>query len=313
MRTVSIGLPVFNAERFLETALNSVLTQTYTNLEIIISDNGSTDRTAGICRAYASSDPRIRYIRHPTNRGASFNHDFVARRATGYYFRWFACDDVMAPTCIEECVRALDRDPGLVLAWPRPTVTNSADDIVAGFEVDLTWEDESSFTRLRSRIGRRADDEQTGWCFPMYGLSRRVDVVKCLPLGPFHGSDQVLLAQLALKGRWVELQSGLFFCRVHDGNSTSARRRHDVGPWMKPGMTPGLSMPAWRRLLGFVRVVIRADLGVAEKARCVGLLAAWPFVREHPRLLWWDLKVLGLELLEQMARREKAAVFLTED
>jgi glycosyltransferase involved in cell wall biosynthesis len=90
---VSIGMPVYNGEPFIREALDSLLTQTFTDFELIISDNGSTDATEAICKEYAAKDLRIRYVRHEENRGASANFWFVLNEAVGEYFMWAAADD----------------------------------------------------------------------------------------------------------------------------------------------------------------------------------------------------------------------------
>ena len=74
---VSIGLPVCNGENYLKQALDSIMAQTYTDFELIISDNASTDRTAQICKEYANRDPRIRYYRNEKNLGAARNFNYV--------------------------------------------------------------------------------------------------------------------------------------------------------------------------------------------------------------------------------------------
>jgi glycosyltransferase involved in cell wall biosynthesis len=68
---ISIGLPVRNGEEYLEESIDSILAQTFTDFELIISDNASTDRTEAICRAYAAKDRRIRYYRNPVNIGGA--------------------------------------------------------------------------------------------------------------------------------------------------------------------------------------------------------------------------------------------------
>ena len=83
MTRVSVGLPVYNGERYLEEALADLVAQTHTDLDILISDNGSTDRTQEICTAWAERDPRITYHRQETNRGAAWNHNAVIHLARG--------------------------------------------------------------------------------------------------------------------------------------------------------------------------------------------------------------------------------------
>jgi len=80
---VSIGLPVYNRERFLRETLESLLAQTFEDFELIISDNASTDGTQAICREYTSKDPRIRYYRNDQNRGASWNYNHVFELSVG--------------------------------------------------------------------------------------------------------------------------------------------------------------------------------------------------------------------------------------
>jgi glycosyltransferase involved in cell wall biosynthesis len=120
---VSIGLPVYNGQRFLAQALDSLLGQTLGDLEIVISDNGSTDRTAEICSRYAARDARIRYIRQESNRGAVWNFNFVALQARGQYFRWASANDFCDPRLLEKCVGMLRSDAGAVLCYGRTCMT----------------------------------------------------------------------------------------------------------------------------------------------------------------------------------------------
>ncbi len=76
---ISIGLPVYNGEKFLNRKLDTLLSQTYSDFEIIISDNGSTDLTSKICNDYLKKDKRIKYFRQKENLGVIANYNFVAR------------------------------------------------------------------------------------------------------------------------------------------------------------------------------------------------------------------------------------------
>jgi len=114
--TVSIGLPVYNGERFIRQALDSALSQTFQDFEIIISDNYSTDGTQEICRAYAAQDSRIKYIRQDKNLGMYWNLSFVARSATGQFFTWLAHDDILEPGFLEQTLKYLSQHPRVVLA-----------------------------------------------------------------------------------------------------------------------------------------------------------------------------------------------------
>ena len=101
---VSIGLPVYNGERYLSETIESILKQSYRNFELIISDNGSTDQTQRICKTYAAKDRRIRCVRHEINRGANWNFRYVFGLARGIYFRWSSADDLFSPDSLFCCV-----------------------------------------------------------------------------------------------------------------------------------------------------------------------------------------------------------------
>jgi glycosyltransferase involved in cell wall biosynthesis len=109
--TVSIGMPVYNGERYIREAVDSALKQTMSDFDLIIADNHSTDTTEAICRKYAERDPRIKYIRHDKNYGLHANFSFVARQATGQFFTWLAYDDALEPGFLERGVRYLVQNP----------------------------------------------------------------------------------------------------------------------------------------------------------------------------------------------------------
>lgn len=113
---VSIGLPVYNGARFLGRALDSLLAQRGANLEILVSDNASTDGSAAIAESYARRDPRVRLFRSAVNAGAEANFARVLREATGTYFMWAACDDWWAPSFVDRMIAALDASPQAVVA-----------------------------------------------------------------------------------------------------------------------------------------------------------------------------------------------------
>ena len=115
---VTIGMPVYNGAALVGAALESILAQTLTDFELIISDNASTDATAEVCRSYAAKDRRIRYYRNEKNLGAAPNFNRVVELATNGvpYFKWAAHDDVIAPTFLEKCARVLDAAPQSVVA-----------------------------------------------------------------------------------------------------------------------------------------------------------------------------------------------------
>jgi glycosyltransferase involved in cell wall biosynthesis len=114
---ISIGMPVFNGELFIREALDSLLAQTFTDFELIISDNASTDGTEAICKEYAAKDRRIRYVRQSDNRGAVANFQFVLDEAVGEYFMWAAADDSRHPDFIKMAEWVLSAAPKVGLVF----------------------------------------------------------------------------------------------------------------------------------------------------------------------------------------------------
>lgn len=98
---ISIGMPVYNGVKYIREALDSLLAQTFTDFELIISDNASTDATQSICEEYARRDPRIRYVRQAENKGALANFQFVLDQSRGEFFMWAAADDLWDRRWIE--------------------------------------------------------------------------------------------------------------------------------------------------------------------------------------------------------------------
>lgn len=107
---ISIGVPVYNSEKFIRKKLDSLLEQTFTDFEVIISDNASTDLTSKICEEYSKKDRRVRYFRQNKNMGAWWNYDFVLQKAKYEYFLWSAVDDIILPQFLEETVKILESD-----------------------------------------------------------------------------------------------------------------------------------------------------------------------------------------------------------
>ena len=107
---VSIGIPVYNGEKTIDSCIKSVLNQTYRNIEIIISDNCSSDSTAAICRDFANLDSRITFVVQDENIGPVANFDFVLSRSTGTYFMWLAADDFKSQDFIEVNLEFLQKN-----------------------------------------------------------------------------------------------------------------------------------------------------------------------------------------------------------
>lgn len=283
-------MPVYNGERYLTEALDSILSQTYADFELIISDNASTDRTEEICREYASRDARISYHRSDINRGAAWNYNHVFELSRGKYFKWASHDDRCAPTFLERCVEALDTSPYVVVSFPRTTVIDAEGGTIDMEEDDLPLDSPDVVRRFVACLNPMKLCHNV-----IFGLIRR-DILAATPLiGAYLASDRSLVAELSLYGPFDELPERLFFRRKHGGNIGIALK--DL-QFYRPELRRRFVMPEWRLLLEFLRSISRVPLGAGEKARLTRAVLRWAVGRRKE--LEWQLKaaikdVLGLE------------------
>ena len=111
---ISIGIPVYNGEKFIRKCIESVLQQTYKNFELIISDNASTDSTPDICKEFLKKDNRITFVRQNENMGPNWNFNFPLEKANGEYFVWLVADAIISPEFIEKNIAVLESQDNTV-------------------------------------------------------------------------------------------------------------------------------------------------------------------------------------------------------
>ena len=241
--TVSIGLPVFNGERYLEDVIESLLAQTYPDFELIITDNASTDRTEALCREYLRRDDRIRYYRSETNYGAARNFNDAFQLAIGRYFKWAADDDLHEPEFLARCVEVLDSQRDVVLCFTRTEFIDENDRPLYEFKypIDLQTADTRALFLHFLSAGYVVHE--------IFGLIRSSALRNTSLIGGYIGSDIVLLGQLALRGRFYQVPELLFQHREHPGRSAIAMKRPtDYTNWFDSAKTEKIVAPFWRRL-----------------------------------------------------------------
>jgi glycosyltransferase involved in cell wall biosynthesis len=123
MKTVSIIIPVYKAEKYIAATLQSALDQTYKNIEILIIDDGSPDRSIEICQQFI--DSRIRIIRQE-NRGLPGARNTGIRHAKGEYLSLLDADDIWLPEKIEKHIKHLENSPGVGVSFSRSAFINEA-------------------------------------------------------------------------------------------------------------------------------------------------------------------------------------------
>jgi glycosyltransferase involved in cell wall biosynthesis len=269
---VSIGLAVFNGEKYLREAIESILAQTFTDFELIISDNASTDRTEEICRAYATQDPRIRYVRNATNIGGANNENQTFHLSRGQYFRLAAHDDVLAPELIEKCVEVLDQDLSVVLC---DSININIDE--NGQEIGIL--DRNIATSIKPCKRFRELANWNHHCEESYGLIRSSIIRKTDLLLNYSDADRTWLAELSLSGRFYKIPKPLFYRRYHSGQSTRVFQDPiDRMAWFNPSSQSRIKSLIQLRRVQFshyLRIIYRADLAFYEYVYCYWHTLCW--------------------------------------
>ncbi|MFE7407828.1 glycosyltransferase family 2 protein [Isoptericola sp. NPDC057559] len=269
---LSFGLPVHDGERFLPTALESLLDQDLEDIEVVVSDNGSTDGTEEICRAAAAADPRVRYHRSPTNRGGTWNYREVLARSSAPLFSWMAVDDVKLPSFASACLKGLDAHPEAVLATTRARLIDGAGVVFEDLrDTALGLDAGTAHERVRNLYRSQASHV-------MYGVVRRSALDRARPLLPMVGDDIVLLTELLCQGPAVVVGDQAFLQRrVPEQLSLQG---HEQVKWHAPSARVRFAFPQTRLNLELYRAVATTDLPWREKARCWGTVApAWVLPR----------------------------------
>lgn len=266
---VSVGLPVFNGAPYLEEAVTSILAQRDVSLELIVSDNGSTDETPEILRALSRGEPRMRVHRSPVNRGAAWNYNHTVDRATGTYFKWAAHDDVLLPGFISRCVDVLRRDPSVSLAYPR-----SADIGADGGHLALHPPQRYARERRPSARARAVLGDPTP-CLEVFGVMRLAQLRRTGLIGPYASSDRTLLFELALHGRFAQVPEVLFLHRQHPGRSVHIKGARNRDAWFDPDRGARFTLPRWRLLGAHLAAVGRAPIQARERIATLAALAPW--------------------------------------
>ena len=275
---ISIGIPVYNGERFLAETLDSFINQTFPYFELIISDNASTDSTQEICLHYAGKDDRIRYVRQKTNLGASRNYNLLFEMSSGEYFKWASYDDLCAPAFLEQCIRVLDNNPSVILCYSRSQEIDENGLVIRAFPAKPKLGSEKTPERFFECI-----------CVPhpqvaVFGIFRSSVLKNTRLIGNFASSDRILLGELSLLGRFSEIPEFLFFRRNHPAQSYKIfRGRHALQAWYDPQRSGKITFPHWRLLYEHFLSVVLTPLRSQDRLICTIYLAWW--IRLHWRYL----------------------------
>lgn len=264
---VSIGVFVYNEMRFIGETLASLMAQDYPNLEIIISDNCSSDGTESICRESAAGDKRVRYERQQRNIGAAANSIHVLERASGKYFMWASGHDLWSPNLVSACVATLETHPDAALAYASSAwIDEEGKPLVR----ESGWYD----TRGTHTIVRFF---MTFWgnLHPVLGLIRTAYLRELPKIHACVGSDQIILAELALKGDFIHVFDASWWRRQPRPKESHRDRmkRYTGEDFGLAASWLDRRLPLLRLPLEQMRAIVRSRLSIVEK---VAILIALP-------------------------------------
>lgn len=300
---LSVGLPVYNGERFLALAIEGFLSQTYTDFELIISDNASTDKTREICEEYAKKDQRIRYVRSETNLGAAPNHNRTFELSRGEYFKWAAHDDESDPNLLSRCMEWIERAPdSVVLVYTEAELIDSEGQTTGHYQTSVACADPRPYRRL-SKVMKRI-----GLGTPMYGIARTEALRKTRMHGSYIGADYVFVAEVALVGEIQIIREPLLKKRIHaDRYMGAARTKSERLRWfnMREKKAVDFLHRTYRLMWECFLGVRRQRLGFIETTLCgFAILGYWVRLQRVKLGRWKQNALRFLRIRDRQSKTE---------
>jgi len=189
---VTIGLPTYNRAGMLRRSIVSALAQSHRNIELVISDNASTDETEAICREFAAADARVKYIHQQKNLGPTPNFLCVLEQSSAEYFMWLCDDDWIDPTYVSECLKELVGSSETILAGGVAKYYHGDEYRHTGAPMNLL---QNGGLRRMLQYYDTVDDNGI-----YFGLWRKRDIAR-LPNVNTMGNDWLTLAAAAYSGK----------------------------------------------------------------------------------------------------------------
>ena len=283
---VSVGLPVYNGENYVQNAIESILSQTYENLEFIIFDNASTDNTTEICEEYATRDNRVKYYRNKINLGAGPNYDNCFYKSSGKYFKWIAHDDMIEKSYLEKTVVAMENNPSAVLCFTDVLKIDKNNNIIkyCKFNYPGIYSPNQS-SRFYAMLKYYAYNE----CF--FSLYRKKVLEDSVLHGNYMNSDLVLVAEVALRGNFIKVAEPLFLNREHEERfvRTVYPDRVGVSMWFDTNNNPRKSYRFITLYRKYIEIIKKNVSDKKERIRCYRNLLLYAFTRRNLKILFYDL------------------------
>jgi glycosyltransferase involved in cell wall biosynthesis len=281
-------MPVYNGERYVAAAIESLLGQTCGDFELVISDNASTDATEAICRDYARRDRRVRYVRQDRNLGGPANYRRVFELGSGEFQKWTNADDLWDATFIAKALAVLDAHPDAVLCYSRTEFIDATGAPAGSYDGDLELLQDSPRERFRYLL------DHIGLCHADMGLIRRAPMSCTRLMTDERACDVHFVAEICLYGKLRLLPERLFRRRMHpEASSWDMGDERRLRNYYDPARRDRTGMHAWRKYQRLADAVAHAPIALADKLALGADLA---------RRMYWDRR----SLFEELAARRPA-------
>ncbi len=240
---VSVGIPTYNRGALLRRAIESVLSQDYDNIELVISDNASTDGTQALCEEFSRRDGRVRYYRQPTNQGLTANFRAVFKYSRGQYYKVLGDDDWIDPTYISHCVRELEAQPEVSIVYGGTKWYDNDRFVQEGAYVSLLMG--SGKARILEYYKTVQANE------PFYGVMRKDTLLAATQMANAFGADWFLVASIAFMGQIKAIDTTSSHM-AHGGTSANEEKTARV-----------LGLPRYQARLSYIFITLFAFRDIA--------------------------------------------------
>lgn len=272
---MTIGIPVYQGANYLDETIEAVRAQDYDDLEIVVSDNASTDETAEIISRHASADSRIVHLTQVKNVGAAENYNVVFREATGDLFGWNAHDDFHTKGFLTEAVAIMEAQPEVSVAVAPLFKIDEVGEIVGSIDLPADLQSDSPARRFRAAA-------RTHPVLTVFGIFRTSQLSSTSLHGHYTGSDRNLVAEMMLHGKVGVAADSRLYLREHAERSVRAPNkgpgsgslRHAREAWFAPERAGKIVFPTWRRFGGYLRAIMRAPISNQQRVECAVNLVA---------------------------------------
>ncbi len=276
---ISVGMPVYNGEKYIAKSIESILNQTFGDFELLISDNASTDHTESICREYAKKDERISYFRNEKNVGAGPNYNILFGKARAPYFRWHNADDLITPDAHKLCLQTLEQNPQAVLCYGKTKIIDGAGNHLSDYDDNLHITDSAIYDRFVKF------NSIVGMTNAIYGLMRSDALRKTRLFGNFMASDTVFMGELIMYGTFIEIPEQLFFRRMHEDAMSWDPDQREKDFW--DPSSSHFYFQLIKQHVFYYSASLQADIPINEKIKILKYLVKRSYWKKAD--LWRDL------------------------